>query len=222
MRICIVWMLISISILGISLQTYADMWSHEENGVVYFTNIPPKKGDAKKWRALYKNGPGKAMVTSGTGGTSGCRASRADVIPAKDKSKERYHRYDAYIAEAARAYALPEALLRAVMATESDYDPYVVSCAGAKGLMQIMPEEEKENLITNVFDPRRNILGAARILRKRANQFQGDVALTIAAYHAGPGAVRKYRGIPPYETTQKYVQWVLKRYYRFRRNNNKV
>lgn len=77
-------------------------------------------------------------------GPAGCRRSRADVIPASDKSKERYHRYDTYIREASIAYALPEALLRAVMATESDYDPRVVSCAGAKGLMQVMPDEEIE------------------------------------------------------------------------------
>lgn len=199
--------------LGLS-RAEADVWSYEKNGVVYFTNVAPRGGKPKHWKTVYKKGPGKAQVISATGPV-GCRASRADVVMASDRSLERYHRYDAYISEAARVYALPEALIRAVIATESDYDPKVVSCAGAKGLMQIMPDEETENQITDVFDPRRNILGASRILRKRANQFQGNVALTVAAYHAGPGAVRKYGGIPPYETTQKYVQWVLRRYYQY-------
>lgn len=82
--------------------------------------------------------------------------------------------------------------------------------------------KRSKNRISDVFDPRQNILTAARILRMRANQFQGNVALTIAAYHAGPGAVRKYGGIPPYDTTQKYVQWVLRRYYKYQRKGSEL
>jgi soluble lytic murein transglycosylase-like protein len=170
---------------------------------------------------IYKSGPGKAGLISGARvptSFAGCALSRADVVPANDRSPERYTRYDSYIFEAARLYALPEALVRAIIKVESDYDPRVVSCASAKGLMQLMPDVEHEQRVTHVFDPRENILGGSRLLRLNANRFKGDLLLTIAAYHAGPGAVEKYRGVPPYETTQQYVRLVLKHYYHFLRS----
>lgn len=197
---------------------YADIWTHtDQKGVIHITNIKPKGNAGKKWKTLYKSGPGKAQTRSGTGPV-GCRTSRADVVPAKDRDPGRIHRYDAWIREAAEVYVLPEALIRAILYTESDYDPYVVSCAGARGLMQIMPEVERDQKITDVFEPRRNILGGARLLRLLANRFDGDLVKTIAGYHAGAGAVQKYNGIPPYETTQWYVRTVVERYQKYKAN----
>lgn len=190
----------------------ADIWSYEENGVIHFTNIPPSGNNSHQWRVEWKSGPGKASVVSGTAGPAGCEHSRADVVPSRDTSPERYQRYSPFIAEAAAAFALPEPLIRAVIHVESDYDPRVVSCAGARGLMQLMPDVVTEQKVSDVFDPRRNILGGARLLRLLANRFHGDLVLTIAGYHAGPGAVMKYSGVPPYETTQRYVYAVLQRY----------
>lgn len=188
-----------------------EVWSYEKDGVVHFTNIPPTGDTAHRWRSEWKAGPGKASIVSGSG-VAGCAKSRADVIPSRDTSPDRFHRYDAFIAEAALAYALPQALIRAVIHVESDYDPRVVSCAGARGLMQLMPDVETEQRVTDVFDPRRNILGGSRLLRLLANRFQGDLVLTIAGFHAGAGAVLKYNGVPPYETTQRYVYMILQRY----------
>jgi hypothetical protein len=198
----------------------ADIWSYEENGVIHFTNIAPTGAAAHRWRVEWKSGPGKAGVVSGSsGGVAGCDKSRADVVPSRDASPDRYHRYDAFIQEAAAAYDLPLALIRAVIHIESDYDPRVVSCAGARGLMQLMPDVEKEQKVSDVFDPRRNILGGSRLLRLLANRFRGDLVLTIAGYHAGPGAVLKYGGVPPYETTQRYVYAVLQRYQNYKQAN---
>lgn len=198
----------------------ADIYSYEDKaGVVHFTNVRPPRASGHRWRVLYKTGPGKAHILSGAAGPtsfSGCAVSRADVVPASDHSPGRYTRYDAYIAEASRLYALPQALIRAIIKVESDYDPRVVSCADAKGLMQLMPDVQKEQHVLDVFQPRENILGGSRLLRLNANRFKGDLVLTIAAYHAGPGAVEKYHGVPPYETTQQYVKLVLKHYYRFK------
>ena len=188
----------------------------DKDGVVHFTNVEPPRHIKKRWQKAFAFGPGKAATvsgaTSGSSSTAGCRVSRADVVPARDHSPDRFSRYDAIIAEASRLYAIPEALIRAVIKTESDYDPSVVSCAGAKGLMQVMPYEEKSEHIEHVFDPRENILAGTRMLRTKANHWNGDIIRTIASYHAGTGAVTRYGGIPPYETTQKYVQWVMKRY----------
>jgi soluble lytic murein transglycosylase-like protein len=183
----------------------------DEQGVVHFTNVKPKR---KGWSVYAQSGPGKALTVSGAS-TEGCRASRADVVPARDRAPERYHRYDPHIVEAAHLYYIPEALIRAVIRVESDYDPRVVSCAGAKGLMQIMPDEEVTQRIDHVFDPRENILAGSRLLRLNANRFRGDLERTIAAYHAGVGAVEKYGGIPPYQTTQEYVRLVVRAYHRY-------
>jgi hypothetical protein len=190
---------------------HADLWSYERDGSVFFTNIPPTGKSVHKWQVVWKTGPGKAQAVSGSG-PAGCRTSRSDVVPARDQSPERFHRYDPYIREAAAVYGLPEAFIRSIIKIESDYDPQVVSCAGARGLMQIMPEVQQEQRITDVFDPRRNILGGTRLLRQLANRFHGDLVLTIAGFHAGPGAVLKYDGVPPYETTQQYLRMVLKEY----------
>ena len=194
----------------------ADIYSYEENGIIHFTNIPPTGAGAHRWRVEWKSGPGKAAVVSGSS-VAGCEKSRADVVPSRDTSPDRYHRYDPFIAEAAAAYDLPPALIRAIIHVESDYDPRVVSCAGARGLMQLMPDVEKEQRVSDVFDPRRNVLGGSRLLRLLANRFRGDLVLTIAGYHAGPGAVQKYGGVPPYETTQRYVYAVLQRYESYKR-----
>ncbi|MEO6954126.1 MAG: lytic transglycosylase domain-containing protein [Polyangia bacterium] len=198
----------------------ADVFSYEDkDGVIHFTNLKPQGANAHQWKSLYKTGPGKAGIFSGAApptSFAGCAASRADVVPATDRSADRYSRYDTYIAEASRLYALPEALIRAIIKAESDYDPRVVSCADAKGLMQLMPDVQREQRVEHVFEPRENILGGTRLLRVNANRFKGDLVLTIAAYHAGPGAVLKYHGVPPYETTQSYVKTVLANYYKWK------
>jgi soluble lytic murein transglycosylase-like protein len=198
----------------------ADIYSYEDkDGIVHFTNLQPASGSGHKWKTLYKTGPGRAAFVSGAApptSFAGCAMSRADVVPATDRSPDRFARYDEHIAEASDLYALPQALIRAIIKAESDYDPRVVSCAGAKGLMQLMPDVQREQRVEHVFEPRENILGGTRLLRLNANRFKGDLVLTIAAYHAGPGAVEKYRGVPPYETTQSYVKIVLKYYYQFK------
>jgi hypothetical protein len=190
----------------------ADIWAHEDaEGVLHFTNISPT---GKGWKKLYKSGPGKAQAVSGTVG--GCKESRADVVPARDRAPDRYQRYDRHIHDAAALYQLPEALIRAVIKVESDYDPRVVSCAGARGLMQIMPVVEHDMGIDDVWDPRQNIMGGTRLLRKLANRFGGDLTLTIAGYHAGAGAIEHYHGVPPYDTTHFYLELVTKQYQKFK------
>jgi soluble lytic murein transglycosylase-like protein len=181
----------------------ADIYSYiDAAGVVHFTNMPRP---GKKWKRIMKTGPGKAAAG---------RGSSVDKIPPRDRDPERYRRYDAFIRDASTLYHIPISLIRAVIQVESDYDPRVVSRAGAQGLMQLMPATSRGMGVTEVFDPRQNIFGGTRFLRILANAFAGDLVLTISAYHAGPFAVKRYRGIPPYQTTQKYVRWVLSRYYR--------
>jgi soluble lytic murein transglycosylase-like protein len=152
----------------------------------------------------------------------GGRESRAIKTPRsqRDRSPERYQRYEAHLAEAARLYQLPVAFLRAVMHVESDYDPNVVSVDGAMGLMQLMPFTAQKMGVLDPFDPRQNILGGARFLRILANQWNGDLVLTVASYNAGSGAVERYNGVPPYGETRRYVNRVLNHYYAFRQGRS--
>ena len=138
-------------------------------------------------------------------------------LPVSSGSKdERLRAFESHIREAANLYQLPVSFIRAVMHVESGFSPEVISHAGAQGLMQLMPQTARNMGVSDPFDPRQNILGGARFLRVLANQFGGDLVLTVAAYNAGAGAVMKYRGVPPYEETRRYVRRVLTHYYGYR------
>jgi hypothetical protein len=116
--------------------------------------------------------------------------------------------YAGLFAAASQKYGVPAALLAAVAKQESGFDPTAVSPAGAQGLMQLMPATAKGLGVQNSFDPAQSIDGAARMLRDLTQRF-GSTDLALAAYNAGPGAVLKYHGIPPYPETQRYVRNVL-------------
>jgi len=116
--------------------------------------------------------------------------------------------YDGVIDEAAKQYRLDPNLIRAVIHAESAFNPFAVSDAGAQGLMQLMPEVAAELGVDNAFDPRQNILAGARYLRDLLDRHHGNVDLAVASYNAGPGAVKRYRGVPPYRETRNYVKTV--------------
>jgi soluble lytic murein transglycosylase len=124
--------------------------------------------------------------------------------------------YSDTVHAAAAEFNVDPLLIWAVMREESRYDPTAVSYVGARGLMQLMPSAQRDMRVADIWDPRQNILGGTRLLRVLANRFAGDLVRTIAGYHAGAGAVEKYRGVPPYETTQTYLKMVLKEYYELR------
>ena len=118
---------------------------------------------------------------------------------------------DAYkdeIALAAADYGVESSLLRAVIHAESAFNPMALSNKGAQGLMQLMPGTAGDLGVTDAFDASQNIRGGARYLAQLLKSFNGDAQLATAAYNAGPGAVQKYGGIPPYDETQVYVQRV--------------
>ena len=147
----------------------------------------------------------------------GNRSNRGrDFAPTAPTDPDRYHRFDLWISQAASAYQLPEALLRAVIKVESNYEPKALSPAGARGLMQLMPDTAAAMQVRAINDPRENIFGGARFLRILANAFSGDLRLTIAGYNAGEAAVHRYKGVPPFAETQAYVERVGMFYRRYR------
>jgi soluble lytic murein transglycosylase len=167
---------------------YADIYRYiDENGVMHFTNTPTSNVQEYK---LYV----KERTT----------VSRRFFAPDK---------YDLYISDASRQTGVDSRLLKAMIKAESDFDPRAVSKKGAMGLMQIMPENFQMLDLQNPFDPRQNIRAGATYFQKLYERFNGKLALSLAAYNAGPTAVDRYKNIPPYKETQEYVRRVL-RYYR--------
>jgi Transglycosylase SLT domain len=116
------------------------------------------------------------------------------------------------IREAATAYGLDPALVRAVVWVESRYNPYAVSPRGARGLMQLTSVTAREVGVTNVFDPRQNVFGGVKYLSRLIKRHDGDVALALASYNAGPSAVRRFGGVPPFTETTEYLSRIRRRF----------
>jgi soluble lytic murein transglycosylase-like protein len=116
--------------------------------------------------------------------------------------------YDDIIQEAAAEYDMDPNLIHAVMQAESAFHPYAVSRAGAEGLMQLMPELSDEIGVNDAFDPRENIMGGARYLKRLLDHHDGNIDLALASYNAGPGNVERYGGVPPFRETRSYVKTI--------------
>ena len=116
--------------------------------------------------------------------------------------------------DAAREHGIDARLLFAVAYRESRGNPHAVSPVGACGVMQLMPATARYLGVKDIFDPRQNVFAGARYLRTLLDTFNGDLDLTLAAYNAGPGAVQKYHGVPPYRETRAYVASIRTAYER--------
>ena len=183
---------------------WADIYAYTDaDGTVHFSNSP--SGDTRYRLYIRGNGRQRPGIAPGV----------VPIAPS-DHDVARFTRYDDWILQAATLYQIPEQLVRAIIRCESDYDPRAVSVSGARGLMQLMPDTASLMQVRDMDDPRDNIFGGVRLLRVLANEFNGDLDLTIAAYNAGDGAVIRFGGIPPFAQTRDYVVNVTKFYRRYR------
>jgi soluble lytic murein transglycosylase-like protein len=178
----------------------------DSDGVVHFSNAP---NDAR-YRKVNRGAGGAAIYRSSPAAQARSRPVASATALPSSTSLERWRQH---IKGAAAKYKIPEALLFAVMAVESNFDHQALSEKGAVGLMQLMPGTAKEMYVSDAWDPEQNIEGGARYLRVLANQYGGDMVRTLAAYNAGPDAVRRAGGaIPPIPETQEYVRKVVALY----------
>jgi soluble lytic murein transglycosylase-like protein len=175
----------------------------EKDGTIVYTNVPPRGAQGRQARKVEGE----------------FRPAPSPVAPARISVTSRISlgEFDEYIDEAAVRYKMPPALVRAVMHAESAFDPNAISVVGASGLMQLMPATAREMYVKDIFDPKDNIEGGVRYLRVLANEFDGDMVKMVAAYNAGPEAVKKYNGqVPPYAETQAYVRKVIALYFQYK------
>jgi soluble lytic murein transglycosylase-like protein len=150
-----------------------------------------------------------SKTTSSTDAISKARGGAEPVAPAAWSSSRVPSAYQGIINQAAERYQLDPALIAGVIETESSFNARAVSPAGAKGLMQLMDQTARGLGVRNSLDPADNVLGGAKLLRQLLDRYHGNVSLALAAYNAGPGAVDRYGGVPPYPETQRYVPRVL-------------
>lgn len=163
----------------------ADIYKYiDSQGVMHFTNIPT----SSDYKLYIKERPARSLAAN---------------IP---------DTYDPVITKASQRFGVSFSLLKALIKIESDFDPLAVSSVGAKGLMQIMPDNIEALNITNPFDPYENIMGGASYLKRLIKRFDGKLPLALAAYNAGPSVVDQYKGIPPFKETEDFVQNVMKYY----------
>ena len=177
---------------------WADIYSfRDERGVVHFTNIPT--GD-KRYKLIRKEEtPGNGQASVGAARvTQLFMPAQADIL-----------RYSSIIDAASKTHGVDGALVHAVITAESGYNAAAVSKAGARGLMQLMPDTAARYGVRNIHDPRENITGGVRYLRDLMAMFNGNIELAVAAYNAGENAVARYQGIPPYKETRNYVKRIF-------------
>lgn len=199
----ILFLLVLIPSAPVSAEIYVYV---DSSGVSHYTNVPTS--------SRYKPMRLGRLNTPGTNSAAGRQEARY-----KRTALQNPARYDQHIRQAALSHRIDPLLIKAIIHTESNFDQYAVSNRGAQGLMQLMPETAKLMRVMDPFDPAENIAGGTRYFRHLLNSYDGDLALSLAAYNAGPGRVTKNGSLPKIKETREYVSRVIQRYRSYQQNS---
>jgi soluble lytic murein transglycosylase-like protein len=173
------------------------VYSYIQDGVRHYTSRAPKGGAGIS-----------AMRTIRYSFMETCYACGAKPGVDFNTLRLNTNAYQSEISAASRDYGVDESIVRAIIHAESAFNPTALSRVGAQGLMQLMPATARRFGVANAFDAGQNIRGGVQYLAFLLKRFNGDLSLVAAGYNAGEGAVDKYKGVPPYSETQRYVQRV--------------
>lgn len=187
----------------------ADVFVRDDGTGVSLTNVPVTDGYAvvvTEPPEAIEGLPGDLAAASSSASGAGVADSGGTLTTS---AAGKVSPYLGHVKAAAARHGVPEELLHAVIRVESNFNPRAVSPRGARGLMQLMPATARELGVHDPFDPAANIDGGARYLRRLLEAFGHDVRLAVAAYNAGPMAVRRWGGVPRYRETEQYVPRVL-------------
>ncbi len=157
-----------------------------------------------------------AKAKTSTGVSSEITTVASASIPIKPVVRSKSDRFNGIIKRAAEQYKVEPALIKAVIMTESAYNPKAVSKQGAKGLMQLMPGTARALGVKNAFNPAHNIHGGVKYLRQLLDAFDHNVKLAVAAYNAGISKVKRHGGVPPIKSTRYYVKKVFAYYHHYK------
>ncbi len=136
------------------------------------------------------------------------------------KSAHKKDNIEDFIKSLGRQYHIDPDLIKAVIKVESNFDRFATSHKGAKGLMQLMPQTAQFFGVFDVYNPYQNIEGGVKFLRAQLNEFDEDIRLALAAYNAGPKKVKRYKGIPPFPETKRFIEKVLRFYNYFKKGGD--
>ena len=176
---------------------------------------PVREGAAEK-------GPGSAPADATRTASADHVATPAGAGGIPQAAAERINMYAPYIRQAAKTHSVDPDLIRSVIAAESGGRPTAVSSRKARGLMQLIDSTAREMGVRNVLDPKENIQGGTRYLKELLDRFAGDVRKALAGYNAGPGAVTRYNGVPPYPETLQYIENVMRYFEDFKQQKDGV
>ena len=194
------------------LATVAERISQITGSPVQLPGLPQQADQGQDFASMVR---AQLAAENGHGDASGA-ASGAAIGAINAPSMVPPEQIDHLVSQNSAQWNVDPALVKAIIANESGFNSNATSNVGAQGLMQLMPGTAQGLGVTNAYDPAQNVWGGTKYIKGLLDRFNGDVKMAIAAYNAGPGAVEKYGGVPPYAETQNYVQNVLASYEKYR------
>ncbi|WP_350561485.1 lytic transglycosylase domain-containing protein [Psychrobacter sp. CAL346-MNA-CIBAN-0220] len=204
---------VALSTLSITAQAGNMYIYKDQGGQVLLTNVNPSGSFDKFTKKVKVTYYKDSKIYDGSSNSSNYGSSSASKSGSRDA-------YDTYIRASSARHGVDPALLKAMMHTESAFNPNARSPVGAQGLMQLMPATARRFSVGNPWNPADNIEGSAKYIAWLMRRFNNKVEYAVAGYNAGEGNVDKYNGIPPFKETRNYVKSVMSRYHSLYKNDS--